>query len=547
MGRETLSSGRRRWLSTSMTDPRVFQYGFTALYFLDLGLRFAFGARWSWASWPMASLLLVLVLMAITPFIRPDRMPRAAPVVLATTDLLAVGLARLDDNPGSGLLIVMPVLWMGRIAGRVGVLISVAAVVVLVSVPSILYAGFEPVETARAVLYPVVAGAAALVIAESMEWVNHERAEAEHQRDRLAGALEVIAHQRRVSEAIFDTVEVGLLLLDSSGRYIGMNRRHQEFIDIGYPDGHDGFAGQDGDRVFDADGRTPLAPESAPSYRASMGEEFDNVRIWIGDDPETRRAIAVSARAVRSEDGTFEGAALCYADVTDIMRALQVKNEFVALVSHELRTPLTSIVGYAQLLEDDPELSARAQKHLVVIQRNTERLHRLIADLLSVAQHDAGAVDFERERIDLADVVRDTVDALEGAAEESGIELSLSAPQTMAIIADAQRIAQVVDNLVSNAVKYTQSGGSVQVRLAGEEHQAVLEVTDTGIGIEPDDIDRLFNRFFRSREAERRAIAGAGLGLSIAKDIVEGHGGRVEVESEPGRGSRFRVLLPIGR
>ncbi|MBZ5741022.1 sensor histidine kinase [Nocardioides mangrovi] len=529
-----------------MTDPRVFQYGFTALYLLDLGLRYAFGARWPWVSWPMASLLIVAVLAAVTPLLRPGRAPHA-PIVLAVADLLAVGLARLDPDAGSGLLIVMPVLWLGRIAGRRGVVISVVAVVLLVSVPSIMYAGFAPVETARAVLYPVVAGAAALVIAESMEWVNHERAEAEHQRDRLAGALETIAHQRRVSDAIFDTVDVGLLLLDGSGRYIGMNRRHQEFVDLGYPDGHDGRAGQESGLVFDADGRTPLAAEAAPSSRAAQGEEFDEVRIWVGEDPETRRAISVSARAIRSEDGTFEGAALGYTDVTDIMRALQVKNEFVALVSHELRTPLTSIVGYSQLLEDDTQLSLGARKHLAVIQRNTERLHRLIADLLSVAQHDAGAVDYARERIDLADVVRDTVDAMGTAAEESGVDLSMVAPDSMAIVADAQRIAQVVDNLVSNAVKYTQSGGSVRVRLAGEDHQAVLEVTDTGIGIEPDDIDRLFNRFFRSREAERRAIAGAGLGLSIAKDIVEGHGGRVEVESRPGHGSRFRVLLPLGR
>lgn len=544
MGMVTLSSARRRWLSTSMTDPRFFQFGFTALYLLDLGLRFAFGARWPGLSWPMVSLLLVVVLAAITPFLRPGRSAHA-PVVLAVLDLAAVGMARLDDaDPGSGLLIVMPALWLGRIAGRRGVVISVLAVVLLVSIPSVLHAGLAPVETARAVLYPVVAGAAALVMAESMEWVNHERAEAELQRDQLAEALETIAHQSRVSAAIFDTVDVGLVLLDAEGRYAGMNRRHQELMEIGFPDGHAGQAGQVGE-AYGPDGRTRLTPQESPSHRAATGEEFDDVRIWIGRDPEARRAISVSARAVRTDSGEFAGAALGYTDITDLMRALQVKNEFIALVSHELRTPLTSIGGYAQLLEEDDELSDLARRHLAVIQRNTDRLNRLVADLLSVAQYDAGAVGFARERIDLVDVVRDAVEAVAGAAERSGLAMSMSVPDTLAIVGDGQRVAQVVDNLVSNAVKYTPSGGSVQVRLAEEDGDAVLEVSDTGIGIEPADIERLFDRFFRSREAERRAIAGAGLGLAITKDIVAGHGGRIEVESELGKGSVFRVRLPL--
>ncbi|GAA4369788.1 sensor histidine kinase [Nocardioides caricicola] len=523
---DTLSSARERWLSTSMTDPRIFQLGFTALYLLDLGLRFAFGARWPWLSWPMASLLLLAVLAVLavlTPFLRPDRSAHA-PIVLAVLDLAAVGMARLDPDPGSGLLIVMPALWLGRIAGRTGVLISVGSVVLLVSIPSMLYSGLEPVETARAVLYPVVAGAAALVMAESMEW---------------------IAHQRRVSEAIFDTVDVGLLLLDARGRYAGMNRRHQEIMEIGFPDGHSGRAGQVGE-AYGADGRTRLTPEQSPSHRASLGEEFDDLRIWIGRDPEARRALSVSARAVRTESGAVGGAALGYTDITDLMRALQVKNEFIALVSHELRTPLTSIVGYTQLLEDDAELSDLARRQVAAVQRNAERLRRLVADLLDVAQYDAGAVGFARDPIDLVAVVRDTVEAVERTAEEAGVAMSAALPETMVVVGDGQRIAQVVDNLVSNAVKYTLSGGAVQVRLAADDGQAVLEVADTGLGIHPSDVAQLFNRFFRSREAESRAIAGAGLGLSIAKDIVEGHGGRIEVESELGQGSVFRVRLPAG-
>jgi signal transduction histidine kinase len=135
---------------------------------------------------------------------------------------------------------------------------------------------------------------------------------------------------------------------------------------------------------------------------------------------------------------------------------------------------------------------------------------------------------------------------MEGAAHVSGVAMSRSVPEAMVIVGDGQRIAQVVDNLVSNAVKYSPSGGAVEVRLSGADGHAVLEVADTGLGIDPSEIEQLFNRFFRCREAESRAIAGAGLGLSIARDIVESHGGRIEVESELGRGSVFRVRLPSG-
>lgn len=533
--------GRRllRWTG----DPRGFQLGFTALYLLDLGIRMVVGARLTWWSWPAASLALVLLLLAVTPLVRPRHLALAA-LVLPVLDLLAVGLSRLASAGGSGLLIVMPTLWLGRIAGRRGALIAVVSTVLLVSVPAVLYAGSDPELVARAVIYPIVVAAAGMAMAESMEWLGLERIEVERQRDQLAEALDTIAHQRRVSEAVFDTVDVGLVLLDGDGHYVGINRRQQDFLDLAFPHGHKGWAGQLGE-VYDVDGRTPLTGEETPSHRAYRGEEFDDVRMWIGHDPATRRAVSVTARVVRSQDGELAGAALGYTDVTEMMRALQVKDEFVALVSHELRTPLTSIVGYAQLLEDEPGLSARALGHLDVMQRNAERLHRLIADLLDTAQRDRGApMALNQTEVDLVRIVHEAVEAVRTTARGGGVALALDTPDRLMAQVDSQRIAQVVDNLLSNAVKYTETDGEVQVCLRGVEDRAELEVTDTGIGIAPDDVERLFNRFFRSREAERRAVPGAGLGLAISRDIVESHGGQIEVRSDLGQGSTFRVHLP---
>ncbi|MEP9361361.1 HAMP domain-containing sensor histidine kinase [Nocardioides sp. CN2-186] len=536
LGSEQANYRWHRWV-LSMADPRGFQIGFTALYALDVGLRITFGFRFAWTSWPAVGLFLAIAALLLGVLAPWDRLSPSAPMMLPLIDLAVIGVTRLTPEGGNGLLVVIPALWLGRRWGRTGAVVTGIGCLALIVVPGLIYNGADPVLLSRTLLIPVVAVVASLSIAAGMDQARAHHGE-------LASALDTIEHQRRVSQAIFDTVDVGLVLLDSTGKYAGMNRRHAQFMELGFPDGHGGRAGQLG-AVFDVDGRTPLVREQMPTYRASQGEEFDDLRMWIGVDPEDRRALSVSARTVRTDRGEFAGAALGYTDVTDFMRALRVKDEFIALVSHELRTPLTSIVGYVQLLEEDPELPPHAVDQLAVVQRNAERLRRLIADLLDTAQRDGAPMPINLAPSDLASIVQESVEAARPAAADAGIELELTSPETLTMSLDPQRMAQVVDNLVSNAIKYTESGGLVQVRLAVDEERVELEVVDSGIGISPRDREQLFTRFFRTSDAERRAVSGAGLGLSITKDIVESHGGVIEVESEIGQGSVFRVCLPL--
>jgi two-component system, OmpR family, phosphate regulon sensor histidine kinase PhoR len=539
-----MSLARPRWRLGTFIEPSTFQVAFTLFYVVDAGFRVLFGYRFPLVSAPglaAVALGVLLVVAVVVPWQRVD--PRWS-LLLPVADIAIVGVTRLTPEGGNGLLVVFPALWLGRTWGRVGVWTTAIATVLLVTLPALAYDAGDAILTGRALFFPLVAAAAALVIADGMERVHLEGAEVERQRDRLAEALETIDHQQRVSQAIFDTTDVGLILLDRTGAYAGMNRRHRDFLELAFPEGHRGRAGQLGN-VFAADGRTPLEREDMPSYRASQGEEFDDVRMWVGDDPAARRALSVSARSVRADDGSFAGAALAYTDVTDFMRALRVKDEFVALVSHELRTPLTSIVGYVQLLEEDPSLSPRALEQLQVVHRNAERLRRLITDLLDTAQRDGRPMPINRTTTDLAAIVVEAVEAARPAADRAGVSLSMAVPDRLCLDLDQQRIAQVVDNLVSNAIKYTEEGGQVAIRLFVDADRAELEVADTGIGISAQDRERLFTRFFRTADAASRAVAGAGLGLSITKDIVENHGGRIEVESEPGRGSIFRVRLPL--
>jgi PAS domain S-box-containing protein len=236
------------------------------------------------------------------------------------------------------------------------------------------------------------------------------------------------------------------------------------------------------------------------------------------------------------------------ADQNEQLRALdRLKDEFVALVSHELRTPLTSILGYLELVQEGEagEISDEQARFLAIIDRNARRLLRLVGDLLLVAQIEAGRLAIEREPCDLVQLASDCVEAARPQALDQAIELALEGEARVEVLGDRTRLAQLLDNLVSNAIKFTPEGGLVRVRLTRAERRAVVGVSDTGMGIPPEEQASLFQRFFRSSEATRRAIPGTGLGLTITKAIVDAHGGSIDVESTLGSGTTFVVELPV--
>jgi signal transduction histidine kinase len=230
--------------------------------------------------------------------------------------------------------------------------------------------------------------------------------------------------------------------------------------------------------------------------------------------------------------------------------AEQVKEEFFALVSHELRTPLSSIVGYVEVLleetEGEPLTPEERQRFLEIVNRNARRLLRLVGDLLFVARLEAGRLDLHEADMNLSQAARDSVEAARPQAEGAGIRLVDDISGGVRIHGDADRLGQVMDNLLSNAVKFTPEGGDVGLRLSSDDGRAQIDVWDTGIGIPDAEQARLFERFFRASSATSAAVPGVGLGLSITKAIVESHGGALSFASVEGRGTTFRVELPLG-
>jgi PAS domain S-box-containing protein len=254
----------------------------------------------------------------------------------------------------------------------------------------------------------------------------------------------------------------------------------------------------------------------------------------------------VSTVLVRDGDGTPRHFITQMADISERRRAERLKEEFLATISHELRTPLTSIKGYVDLLTEEEELSPAARRNAIaVIERNAERLSRLVEDVQFVAQARAESLSMSRDEVQLDRVVLECVEWAASRGAERSIALNVDAEPLSLPAADKDRLAQAVDHLVSNALNYTPPGGRVDVRVAREGDEAVVEVADTGVGLSAEDAAQLFERFFRSSKAVDDAVPGIGLGLSVVKAIVDLHGGRVDVDTHVGAGTTVRVRLPL--
>ena len=479
---------------------------------------------------------LVFVLTVVTLLVPWDKLSTWAVGAIPLLDIVAILLMRAAfPESGLALLWLFPAMWLSASLGLAGFL--AANLFVWASYWWVIAAGQESAFSFALLLLPIVVLVVSAGTYFSVRRFAAQRVLLDKQALVLRQSLERTQHQEELVTQVLDSVDFGVILISADDRVTIVNeaneRMQHALIDL---DGRDRLP------AFDADGQTPLDAERSPVARARRGDVFDNQIVWFGAPDTTRRALSVTARRLRDTQGGDAGAVVISRDVTSERTALRARDNVVASVSHELRSPLTAIIGYLDLALETDGIPEKVRGDLDVATQNAERMIQIISDILSATSSSKSTVDVtvSPQNVDLQHLVLAAAAAWEPSALERRITIFTDDVQPTDAYVDPARMRQVVDNLISNAIKYGREGGSVQLAVYGDDVASYLLVRDDGIGLTPDDQNRLFRRFFRAQSD----VGGTGLGLAICRDIVRAHGGEIIVGSEQGVGSAFLVRLP---
>jgi two-component system phosphate regulon sensor histidine kinase PhoR len=354
------------------------------------------------------------------------------------------------------------------------------------------------------------------------------------ERDAVAQRQRELEDQAKAErQTLFNSMVEGVVLLDRFGHVQLVNQSLEKQFSL----------------TVDVRGQTLTEAFRRPEL-AQLYARLDTERKVLSCDLEVggseARYFEVSAATVFDREGRPQGAIFVFHDLTRIRQLETTRREFVANVSHELRTPLSLIKGYVETLLDgaitDPELSS---KFLQTIERHSNRLTNLIEDLLTISRLESGQITLQLRAIPLRAFASSLLAELQTRARERGTTIVNEIPESLHGRADPDRLEQVFVNLVENAIKYGRAKGRVTVKGRTVNGHVELCVADDGPGIPPEARERVFERFYRVDKARSREGGGTGLGLAIVKHIVQSHGGKVWVESEPGHGAQFYFTLPV--
>jgi len=345
-----------------------------------------------------------------------------------------------------------------------------------------------------------------------------------------------VAGRESGTEAILETMQDGLLVVDMGRHITLMNRTFENLFEL---------RGEAlGAPLLETVRHATLDRLIAETLRT--GERMQSQLTVTDSKTNAERHVEVSAVPLKDDMDLISGAVILFHDITQLKRVDQIRSDFVANVSHELRTPLSILRGYIETLLDNPKTSREELARILqIMERHSKRLGLLVDDLLSLAQLESSSASLEIGEVQLSElfesVLRDWKERLAGKQLRLIVDLP---PDMPPIRADETRLQEVLYNLLENAVKYSRENGEIRLQAEGCGPEIVISVGDNGIGISRDDLPRIFERFYRADKARSRELGGTGLGLAIVKHIAQLHRGRVEAESEPGRGTTVRVFLP---
>ena len=352
--------------------------------------------------------------------------------------------------------------------------------------------------------------------------------------------IEEISKEKDYLQTILKGMVEGVLVVDGRGRILMVNDALRRFLSLS----------------SDVSDKMPLEiirnAELEGAIRKAL-QDGENIALELDLDKSGEKTIEVnvvsilpSKRKMDEDREGIRGAIAVFHDITRLKQLEKIRQDFVANVSHELRTPLTTIKGYAETLLEGALKEDQAFQFVQVIKRHTDRLTKIVEDLLMLSRIETKEFQLKMEAIPLRDFIDDVVEFVKEPAEKKKISLSRNEiPSSLAVQADRSYLEQILINLLDNAIKYTPEGGRVTVSAVEKDSKEIqFSVEDNGIGIPKEDLSRIFERFYRVDKGRSKELGGTGLGLSIVKHLVQAHGGRVWVESQLGKGSTFYFTLP---
>lgn len=347
------------------------------------------------------------------------------------------------------------------------------------------------------------------------------------QRAQIAEQLAELRHRTDEFEQVTGNMKEGLVLIDTNENVLSINSAARNIFSA----------------AEDCIGKSFLTVDRSRDLNAAIHSAFEHGHSEIHSDKNGRTYQFDISRI--DSDGNAFGAVILLFDITDRENAEKLRREFTANVSHELKTPLQGIIGSAELIESGMVKAADMPRFVGHIREEAQRLVSLVNDIIRLSQLDEGD-SLPMERVDLLAVAEEAAADLSEAAKARNISL-LAEGESVFVFGIKRLLYEVIYNLGENAVKYNVESGNVLISVAKEENSAVLTVNDSGIGIAPEHQSRIFERFYRVDKSHSKASGGTGLGLSIVKHAVQRHGGKIELESEPGKGTTIRVILPAAK
>ncbi|MCR2823973.1 sensor histidine kinase [Microbacterium sp. zg.Y909] len=479
--------------------------------------------------------VLLILVSAATLAIPWHRVGRAAVALVPGLDIVAIGLmAAGTDGMMLAILWVFPIAWFATYYTLPWLVSALAAVAAILTIDT-LTTELTPAHTLQVTVVLLSLVFIAITITTGSRRTRAFSRLLSRQFTQLERTLRRVEAQEKRALALFNSVDTALAHVDRRGVIRSSNHAYQRLYSV-----NDGSHPHPTTAVeYDGYRGSPLPPHDTMVSRAARGELIDDRRIWLFDAEGRWHALDVSTSAVVSTADERETTLLSVRDVTAAVTAEEEKRTMTSIVSHELRNPLTAIIGHVDLLLDHDGLPPDVLAKLTVVENAGQRMERLIASVLEKHKPTAPAA----ETVDLQRVAAASVDAFRPAARNAQLTVDAALDPDLFVNGDAFRLRQVLDNLIGNAVKYTPRGGHIRVEGQRVQDEVRLAISDSGIGMTAADVDRIYEPYFRAQSARDSGVPGTGLGMVIARDIVQQHGGRLELTSALGRGTTVVLHL----